>query len=146
LASTNYAQTVANPPIAFPLRIRKGLLQKSDERDAYLTLIGIMARTPRGSWAGHPAFGFNEFFSEVSREARTQEHRVDLSRNTVEEINAVLADLGLFRYRVESLLPAEADGEPPSNYAAGAARTMAERSMTLMLRELGSDRVDGFLL
>ena len=82
--------------IAFPLRLNNGLLRKTDERDAFLTVIGIMARTPRGSWPGHSLFGFRDFFSGPAI-------RRQLPDPTIEEINNVLNDLGLTAYRVESI-------------------------------------------
>jgi len=82
--------------IAFPLRFNHGLLRKTDERDAFLTLIGIMARTPRGSWSGHKLFGFRDFFSGPAI-------RRQLPDPTIEEINRVLGDLGLTSYRVEAI-------------------------------------------
>jgi len=68
MAPTVPQENLSPPPIAFPLRLDGGLLQKTNEREAYLLLLGIMARTPRGSWAGHSSFGFHEFFSEITRQ------------------------------------------------------------------------------
>jgi hypothetical protein len=88
---------------AFPLRMNQGLLRKTSERDAFLTLIGIMARTPRGSWAGHELFGFNEFFREGAKDSLSPEARKKMSDATVQTVNRVLEDLGLTSYRVESI-------------------------------------------
>jgi hypothetical protein len=127
--------------------MRQGLLQKTDEREAYLMLLGIMARTPRGSWAGHPAFGFREFFSEITKENLTQESRVRVAAVTVGEINAVLIDLGLTRYRVDSLVldPLQMDMQG-SDRARWMGHTIAERGVTLMLHEDSSDRATGYTL
>jgi len=147
LAPTYFAENISNPSIAFPLRLQQGLLQKTDEREAYLTLLGIMARTPRGSWAGHPAFGFHEFFSDVAQESLSEESRTRMAEKTAKGINAVLADLGLTHYLVDSLVldPIEKDIQ-------GGDRTrwmghmMQKRGITLMLRESGSDHAAGYAL
>jgi hypothetical protein len=141
------AETLSNPSIAFPLRLQQGLLEKTDEREAYMTLLGIMARTPRGSWAGHPSFGFREFFSEIVKEGLSPDSRTRVAEAVAGEINSILVDLGLTRYRVDSLLfePLEKDTE-------GAARVRRPKHMreghgvTLMLRESGSDRATGYTL
>lgn len=140
-------ENFSNPSIAFPLRLQHGLLRKTDEREAYLLLLGVMARTPRGSWAGHPAFGFNEFFSEITKDGLSQESRTRMAERSAEEINTVLADLGLTRYRVDSLVlePIERDiqsGERPQR----AIQPIEGRGVTMMLRESGSDRAAGYLL
>ncbi len=92
------------PAIAFPLRLPRGLLKKTDEREAYLTMIHWMARTPRGSWAGHPEFGFVEFFQAVHQDGLAEEARLALADQTVARINRVLTDLGLTRYQAFSFL------------------------------------------
>jgi len=147
LAPTYQEENLSNPSIAFPLRLRQGLLQKTDEREAYLMLLEIMARTPRGSWPGHSSFGFQEFFSEITKEGLPQESRTRIAEVVAKEINGVLADLGLARYRVDSLVldPLEKDllgGES----ARWAGHVMERRGVTLMLRENGSDRAAGFAL
>jgi hypothetical protein len=147
LIPTYIAENYSNTSIAFPLRMRQGLLQKTDEREAYLTLLGIMARTPRGSWAGHPTFGFQEFFSEATKEGLTLESRMRMATVTAEEINAVLIDLGLTRYRVNYLvfdpLPKDIQGLDRVRWVG---HTIAERGVTLMLCESGSDRTAGYAL
>lgn len=144
---TYLAEDLSNPSIAFPLRMRQGLLQKTDEREAYLMLLEIMARTPRGSWAGHPAFGFQEFFLEISRESLSQDARVRRAEIAADEINAVLVDLDLTRYCVDSLVldPLQKD-EPALDRARLMTRSMEGRGVTLMLRERGSDRAAGYAL
>jgi len=147
LAPASFAENLSSPSIAFPLRLQHGLLQKTDEREAYLTLLGIMARTPRGSWAGHSAFGFHGFFSEVAKEGLSEELRARIVERTTKEINAVLANLGLTHYLVDLLVldPIEKDSQ-------GGDRTrwtghgMQERGVTLILRESGSDRAAGYAL
>jgi hypothetical protein len=82
--------------IAFPLRLRQGQIGKTDERAAFEALLAVMARTPRGSWLGHPLFGFHDFFTGPAI-------RRELPEPTVEEINRVLIDLGLGSYSVTSI-------------------------------------------
>lgn len=147
MAPTYLSENLPNSSIAFPLRLRQGLLQKTDEREAYLTLLGVMARTPRGSWSGHSSFGFHEFFSEITKEGLSQESRTRIAERTAKEINAVLADLGLTRYRVDSLvldpLESELQGGDRARWMGHA---MERRGVTLMLRENGSDRTAGYAL
>lgn len=147
MAPTYFAENLANPSIAFPLRLQQGLLRKTDEREAYLTLLGIMARTPRGSWTGHPAFGFHEFFSEVAKEDMLEESRLRIAERTAKEINAVLADLGLTHYLVDSLVldPLEKDTQG-GDRAPWTGYMMQKRGTTLMLRKSGSDRAAGYAL
>lgn len=136
------ASALSNPSITFPLRLRQGLLQKADEQEAYLMLLEIMARTPRGSWAGHALFGFQEFFPEVTKEGLAPEARSRITDRAVQEINIVLADLGLTRYRVDSLTLDSTQQHMP--WKAGAA---AERQgVTLMLRESSGKRASGYIL
>jgi hypothetical protein len=145
--TTSPQENLSRPPIAFPLRLEGGLLQKTDDREAYLTLLGIMARTPRGSWAGHSSFGFHEFFSEVTKQGISQESRIRIAETTAKEINTVLADLGLNRYRVDSLVlePLEKDLER-ERQARWAGHAMEQRGVTLLLRESGSDRPTEYAL
>jgi hypothetical protein len=147
LAPAYFAENLSSPSIAFPLRLQQGLLQKTDEREAYLTLLGIMARTPRGSWAGHPAFGFHEFFSEVAKEDMSEESRTRISEKTAKEINAVLADLGLTHYLVDSLVldPFEKENQDGDRMR-WTGHMMQKRGTTLMLRESGSGRAAGYAL
>jgi hypothetical protein len=146
MAPTYIEENLSTPSIAFPLRLSRGLLQKTDERDAYLMLLEIMARTPRGSWAGHHLFGFREFFPEVFKEGLSPESRAHLTTTTVKEINAVLADLGLTRYRVDSLIPDKDEKDFPADRARGMGHGTERRGVTLMLRESGSDRAAGYAL
>ena len=147
MAPAYFAENLSSPSIAFPLRMRQGLLHKTDEREAYLTLLGIMARTPRGSWAGHPVFGFHEFFSAVAKEGLSEESRLRIAENTANEINAVLADLGLRHYLVDSLVldPFEKENQN-GDRTHWTGHMMERRGVTLMLRERGSDRAAGYAL
>lgn len=147
LSPTYFAENISNPSIAFPLRLRRGLLQKTDEREAYLMLFEIMARTPRGSWGGHPSFGFHEFFTEVTKEGLSQQSRIALAEKTAAEINSVLADIGLTRYCVDSLqldsVEREGSGKDQARWAG---HLIERRGVTLMVRESNSDRASGYSL
>jgi hypothetical protein len=147
LIPTNLAENLSNPSIAFPLRLQQGLLKKTDEWEAYLTLLGIMARTPRGSWMGHPFFGFHEFFAEIAKEGLSQESRTRMAETTAGQMNATLIDLGLTRYRVDSLVfePLEKTTQGAGD-ARWAGRMREGHGLTLMLRENGSDRATGYVL
>lgn len=144
---TYRADHLSSSSIAFPLRLQQGLLQKTDERETYLMLLGIMARTPRGSWVGHPLFGFQEFFPEVSRESLSEESRARMAAAATEQINTVLLELGLVRYRVESIVldPLHKDMQQPEA-TRWTGRVSEQRGVTLMLRESGSDRLIGHSL
>lgn len=127
------------PAIAFPIRMPRGLLKKTDERDAYLTMIHWMARTPRGSWPGHPEFGFLEFFQAVHQEGISEAARLVLANQTVAQINMVLADLGLTRYQAFSFLIEtikKTSTEPELKLLS--LRDEAGRGVTLLLREAES--------
>jgi len=147
LNSTFLPENISHPSIAFPLRLQRGLLQKTDEREAYLMLLGIMARTPRGSWAGHASFGFNEFFAEFAKHGISQESTTRIAETTAKEINAVLIDLGLTRYRVDSLMIEPCGKElQGSGQEKWAGHIMEQRGVTLMLREVSSDRATRYAL
>jgi DNA-directed RNA polymerase subunit N (RpoN/RPB10) len=137
-------EDISQPVIAFPVRVNRGLLQKTDERDAYLTLLGVMARTPQGSWMGHPLFGFRDFFTQISKDGLSREVRMRISETTAAEINAVLADLGLTRYCVESLTPDSLDKEIYN--VENASRLTEKYGVTLTLRENGSSRTARYAL
>jgi hypothetical protein len=138
-------ENLSRTSIAFPLRMHRGLLQKVDEREAYLTLIGIMARTPPGSWAGHPSFGFRDLFSEIAKDGLSKEDYARLSETATGEINTVLAELGLLRYRVASILPDPMPGTTKETEELSSRnlvrREKDRRGVTFILLENGSARV-----
>lgn len=138
---TEFPEELPGSSIAFPVRLHRGLIERSDEREAYLTLIGVMARTPVASWPGHYSFGFNEFFLEVANPALTPEARQNIISATVGQVNTVLADLGLTRYQLESLVP---DGIERESLQNGRSRwsghAMDHRGFTAILRESGTPR------
>lgn|GEM_PF-6802003 len=141
------AEGFLSSSIAFPIRMQQGVLQRTDEREAYMTLIGVMARTPRGSWSGHALFGFNEFFSEILKESLSEDSRRTIVQAVVEELNEVLADLGLTRYQVESIVPdpLEREGQA-SNRPRWSGHSMERRGITLMLRDPNTNSATGYVL
>jgi hypothetical protein len=142
-----FAEESPNSSIAFPIRLQQGLLQRTDEREAYLTLIATMARTPRGSWSGHSLFGFNEFFREIAREGLSDESRRQITQTAVKEMNSVLADLGLRRYLVESVAQDPIEKGPREGAQSGwTGHSMERRGITLILRERDTDRTTGYEL
>jgi len=82
--------------ISFPLRFREAFLHRTDDVQAVLALIRVMANTPHGSWAGCPHFGMRDFFEQ----ARV---RPDLPQAAIQEANLTLTDLGITGLRVESI-------------------------------------------
>ena len=68
-----------------------------------------MARTPAGSWAGCSTFGVRSFFER----ARLQPDAVGQATRA---INAALLDLGITRFRLESLVKEPGDNPDVDNY------------------------------
>jgi len=87
---------VAIPFIAFPLRLEGGFLRRTDEAEAVLRFIEMMARTPGGSWAGCPSFGVRQYFENMRL-------RPEGLRQAEKAINDTLADLGITHYRLKSI-------------------------------------------
>jgi hypothetical protein len=71
-------------------------LRRTDEVQAVLSVIRVMAVTPHGSWEGCPHFGFRDFFEQ----ART---RPDLPQMAMQEMNLALKDLGITDLQVASI-------------------------------------------
>ena len=82
--------------IEFPLRLDGAYLRRVAEPQAILQLIEAMARTPDGSWAGATSFGVRDFFEGMRM-------RPEGLKEAVRAINTALADLGIDRYRLESI-------------------------------------------
>ena len=68
-----------------------------------------MARTPAGSWAGCSSFGVRNFFER----ARLQP---DAINQATRAINTALTDLGITRFRLESLTKEPGDHPDIDNY------------------------------
>ena len=84
--------------IAFPLRLQEsGLLRRDDRSASVLSLLQVMARTPRGSWHACPEFGLRDLFEDGRQ-------RADLPRLVAERINRTFADLGLKEYRADEVV------------------------------------------
>ena len=90
--------------IAFPLRLENDFLRRTDEVQAVITLIRLMAATPGGSWKGSSNFGVRDIFEG----ARTNPNA---ARDAAERMNRALSDLYITSYRVGSILK-EAPSSP----------------------------------
>jgi hypothetical protein len=144
---TTSTEWLPGSSIAFPVRLRQGLLQRTDGREAYLTLIAVMARTPRGSWPGHPSFGFNEFFQEIANISLTSDSRKRITLAAIQEVNTVLADLGLTRFQLESLVPDIPEhGAQQNNRTQWNGHEMERRGFIATLRENGANRTIEYAL
>lgn len=112
--------------IAFPLRFREAFLGRTNEVEAVLLLIRIMASTPHGSWAGCPHFGWRDFFEH----ART---RPELPQAAMEEANLALKDLGVTNYRVAAITRESSANRDVDSYVVSIASTGSDAE-TLTLR------------
>lgn len=140
-------ESLPGSSIAFPVRLHRGLLQRTDEQESYLTLIAVMARTPRGSWPGHPLFGFNEFFKKIANESLTPEARKGITAATVQDVKIVLADLGLTRFQLESIAPDRLEHESQQNtFQRWSGHEMDRRGFTAILRESGARHIIEYAL
>lgn len=83
--------------VAFPVRLENGFLRRFDEPSAVLSLIEIMARTPHGSWGGSMHFGLRDYIQGAAG-------RPEATKMALDEMNRALADLGIDKYRVESIV------------------------------------------
>ena len=134
-------------PIAFPLRMQQAQLKKTKARDSYLTMLWIMARTPRVSWPGDQHFGFREFFHDVLKDGLSEEQRTRLIDATVHNINSVMVGLGLTDYCVDAFAL-----EVPPKDLQGLERarwlnlSMEAYGAILTVRETSSGRADGYSL
>jgi len=84
------------PFLEFPLRLDGPYLRRVPEPQAILQLIEAMARTPARSWAGAPAFGVRDVFEGMRV-------RPEGIKDALRAINAALTDLGIDRYKLESI-------------------------------------------
>lgn len=110
-------------------------------------LIAVMARTSRGSWPGHPLFGFNEFFQEIANVSLTPESRKRITLATIQRVNGVLADLGLTRFQLESLVPDTPEHESQqNNRPQWNGHEMDRRGFSAVLRENGANRTIEYAL
>ena len=102
--------------LAFPLRLKGGFLKHCEEAEAIVSLVGVMARTPHGSWMGSSHFGLREFFEE----ARV---RPELPQLALQELNLALQDLGIVHYRVESVAKQAQENRDVDSYVLTLAST-----------------------
>lgn len=97
--------------LAFPMRLQEnGLLRRSPQVASVIALLQLMARTPRGSWAGCPVFGLRDLF-ENSR------LRADTARLALERINEALVDLDLHGYVVTEVVRELSPGRDTDTYS-----------------------------
>ena len=89
--------------VAFPLRLERGFLRKFDEASALLALIEIIARTPHGSWSGGSHFGLRDYLD-------SRAHRSEVPKAALDELNKTLQDLGLGKWKIESIVPEASAG------------------------------------
>ena len=82
--------------LAFPLRLEGAYLQRTGEPEAVLQLIGLMARTPSGSWPGCRTFGVRDLFEGM----RLRPERL---AQVTESINTTLTDLGITNFRLSGI-------------------------------------------
>lgn len=76
--------------------MNEGFLRRCSGPEAVLSLIGVMANTPQGSWAGCPQFGFRDLLEE----SNTRPEKIGVA---VQALNRVLEDLGVNSFRVEAM-------------------------------------------
>jgi hypothetical protein len=94
--------------VAFPLRLSAGLLQRQGEVESFLSLLRVMARTPVGSWKSCRAFGLRDYLEDSRK-------RPELLQVAAEAANRTLSELGISRFRIESI---EREPEQESGTAA----------------------------
>ncbi len=82
--------------LAFPLRLEGAFLKRTGEPEAVLQLIGLMARTPSGSWPGCRTFGVRDLFEGM----RLRPERLS---NVTDSINTTLTDLGITNFRLAAI-------------------------------------------
>jgi hypothetical protein len=90
--------------IAFPLRLENHFLGRTDEVQAVITLIRLMAASPGGSWTGSRNFGVRDIFEGARANPNA-------ARDAAERMNRALSDLCITSYRVASILK-EAPASP----------------------------------
>lgn len=94
-----------------PLRLQEnGLLQRGSQAASVIALLQVMARTPRGSWPGCPAFGLRDLFEDSRL-------RADAARLAMERINETLADLELNNYVVTEVVREISPGRDMDTYS-----------------------------
>lgn len=97
--------------LTFPLRLQEnGLMQRTSQASSVIALLQLMARTPRGSWAGCPLFGLRDLFED-------NRMRADTPRLALERMNAALADLDLNGYVVTEVVRELSAGRETDTYS-----------------------------
>ena len=110
--------------LAFPLRLREnGLLQRQDQTASIIDLLGLMARTPAGSWPGSPAFGLRDLFEN-------SKGRGDVPRLAMARINEAFVDLGIEGFTVLSVAREASRGLEPDTYSITFGRGTGDETFT----------------
>lgn len=87
----------------------KGFLQRCDGPEAVLSLVRVMANTPRGTWAGCPNFGLRDLLEQ----GNTRAEKAQLAKD---EINRAFEDLGITNFRVEAVTRDSVSGAEVSQW------------------------------
>ena len=95
--------------LAFPLRLDGAFLKRTQEPQAILQLIDLMARTPASSWAGCSSFGVRNYFERMRLAP-------DGLNQATKAINSALQDLEINRYRVQSIAKEPSGNPDVDNY------------------------------
>lgn len=74
-----------------------------------LSLVRVMANTPRGSWAGCPNFGLRDLLEQ----GNTRSEKAQLAKD---EINRAFEDLGITNFRVEAVTRDSVSGAEVSQW------------------------------
>ena len=110
--------------LAFPLRLREnGLLMRQDQTASIMDLLGLMARTPAGSWPGSPTFGLRDLF-EDSRQ------RGNVPRLALARINEAFIDLGIDGFIALDVVREASRGDEPDTYSITFGRPAGDETFT----------------
>jgi hypothetical protein len=82
--------------LAYPLRLKDGLLSRCNEPQAIVALVQAMARTPAPGWAGSSNFGLRDLLEDARR-------RPALLSSVAAKLNLAFGELGVKSYRVEAI-------------------------------------------
>ncbi len=97
--------------IAFPMRLQEnGFLRREDTTVALVSLLQVMARTPRGSWPACPSFGLRDLFENSRQQA-------DTGSQAMHRINEAFLDLGITSHIVSEVARELSPGREVDTYA-----------------------------
>lgn len=126
------------PFLTFPLRLREGgVLHRTEEADAIVRFLHVMAATPAGTWKGCPAFGLRDLLEATMQSA-------ERCRLMVERTNGVFTDLGVLDYRIEEITQqGSVDGSSQEFSIVVCDVRRRKTVVTRVLEESGVGRVPG---